>query len=739
MSRWIADLPGATTSVFIDAMVTSGVRYYYRVVALDALGAWSPLSNEGNAQLGAASLVASLAVTPFQGVPGQTFTIVLSVTNTGLARAELLLPGLEITVGAGSVTIFFGPSLSGTVSLAPGSATQFLWTATATGFGAVEFSATAEGWDAGLLTGIGASGTATILIAPLAVLSVTMTIDPPSATVYVGQWITVTLSVTNTGGLIAQNLLPFAQYALPGGLDWIAGPDPSGPLDLAPGGATVFVWTYSVSGSGLLVFTGSVSGGSGGAGPAAAWATGVRMLARPGELRGHLSVTPGTAPAGVTLTVRATITNTGDEAVTGTWLPDFSWTTTGDLALTLATGAFPAGPLTLSGRTTTVFVWTFTTSGEGSVTFSATAFGQDASIFAFTRTLTLTRQACVIPLGVLTGRLRATPDVVSEGGTIRVVFTVSNSGANPAWSVTAAGTPAVSSTMLAVQSSGPTPAVDPLIGGCAVANCVVDRTGCPQTRFTWEFIAVGSGTVSFSASVFWTEPVFGIPMVLADLSNTVFIMPAPRLVASASVDPPTVRYGRPVTFRLTVTNTGGSSVWNLAPALVVSDPRLIRVDLAPAAAGATLANGASTTLTWLLTALEGGTVNLHASVAGIFDSVSGTIAVTPVAAASDARDVAILARPEGEFVVFPHPVTGDRATVYLRLEEDAAEVTVEAWDSSMHRVWSGEWRAVSWLDGQLTLEGLTRWAPGIYLMRARATFSDGAVKSYPVFKLVIKP
>lgn len=739
MTRWHADVAGGSTSVFVDAAVTSGVRFYYRLVAVDALGAWSALSNEGSAQLGAAALQASLAVTPFQGVPGQMFSIVLSVTNTGLAFAELVLPELGITTGAGSVTIFYGPSLSGTVSLSPGSATRFEWTATGTAFGFVEFSATVNGWDAGLLTGIGAASTATLLIAPLGVLSVTMTIDPPTATVYVGQWITVTLSVTNTGGLIVQNVLPVAQYVLPGGLVWQDGPSPSGPLDLAPGGATTFVWTYSVSGNGLLVFTGSVGGDDGGMGRAAAWATDSRILARPGRLSGHLSVTPGTAPAGVTVTVRATITNTGDEAVTGVWMPDFSWTTTGDLVLSMLTGAVPAGPMTLPGQTTTVFEWTFTTSGEGSVTFSGTAFGQDLSVFAFSRTVTLNRTACVIPLGVLTGRLKASPDVVTEGGTIRLVFTVSNSGANPIWTVTAAGAPAPSATFLVTPLTGPLPPVDPQIGGCAVAGCVVDRTGCPQTRFTWTFLAVGSGTVDFSASVFWTEPVFGMPFALADVSNTVFIMPAPRLVASAAVDPATVRYGRPVTFTLTVTNTGGATVWNLLPALVPPDPALVRVDLAPAAAGATLANGASTTFTWLLTALDGGTPALQASVAGIYDSVSGTIPSTAVASASAGAMLTITPRPEGDLVVFPHPVTTDRASVFVRLTEDAVTVELEAWDSSMHRVYEGEWRNVSWLDGLLTLEGMKRWAPGVYLLRVRATFADGTVKTWPVSRLVVKP
>jgi hypothetical protein len=45
---------------------------------------------------------------------------------------------------------------------------------------------------------------------------------------------------------------------------------------------------------------------------------------------------------------------------------------------------------------------------------------------------------------------------------------------------------------------------------------------------------------------------------------------------------------------------------------------------------------------------------------------------------------------------------------------------------------------VTWLDGQLGIPGLTRWAPGIYLLRVQATLRNGTVRVFPVVKLAVK-
>jgi hypothetical protein len=119
--------------------------------------------------------------------------------------------------------------------------------------------------------------------------------------------------------------------------------------------------------------------------------------------------------------------------------------------------------------------------------------------------------------------------------------------------------------------------------------------------------------------------------------------------------------------------------------------------------------------------------------------LTGTVISEATDSVGAAVSVTVTHRPEGEIAVFPHPVTTDRATVYLDLTEDAAEVVLEAWDASLHRVWEGRWTNVSWLDGILTIDGLRRWAPGIYLLRGRAVTADGGHRVFPVYKLVIKP
>jgi hypothetical protein len=226
--------------------------------------------------------------------------------------------------------------------------------------------------------------------------------------------------------------------------------------------------------------------------------------------------------------------------------------------------------------------------------------------------------------------------------------------------------------------------------------------------------------------------------VTGALSNTVFIQAGARLAASASAVPAALKYGQPFEFRLSVTNTGSATVWNLRPALTLSDPRLARVDLAPSALGSTLANGAPAIWVWELTALEGGALTLTGGLTGIYDALSGTVMTTVPAGATAPASITISARPEGEIAVYPNPAAGDRVTIYVHLAADASEVVVDAYDASMHRVFTGTWRNVPWLDGNMTLTGLNTWAPGIYLIRARATLVNGVTRVYPVTKLKVR-
>jgi len=84
----------------------------------------------------------------------------------------------------------------------------------------------------------------------------------------VGQWVTVSVTVTNTGGYSVVNVLPTLDVTSGGSnLTLETGPVPTGPLTLVPGAGQTFVWTLSVNGTGVAALTASITGidaGSGG-------------------------------------------------------------------------------------------------------------------------------------------------------------------------------------------------------------------------------------------------------------------------------------------------------------------------------------------------------------------------------------------------------------------------------------------------------------------------------------------
>src|SRR6185436_7180491 len=91
---------------------------------------------------------------------------------------------------------------------------------------------------------------------PAAVL-VAASSGPVSAVV--GEGITVTLTVTNTGGQDAVNVSA-SPYGNSAGLIRVSGPSPSSPVTIPAGGSQTFSWTYSVSGAGPISLTLTATG-----------------------------------------------------------------------------------------------------------------------------------------------------------------------------------------------------------------------------------------------------------------------------------------------------------------------------------------------------------------------------------------------------------------------------------------------------------------------------------------------
>jgi hypothetical protein len=90
-----------------------------------------------------------------------------------------------------------------------------------------------------------------------------------------------------------------------------------------------------------------------------------------------------------------------------------------------------------------------------------------------------------------------------------------------------------------------------------------------------------------------------------------------------------------------------------------------------------------------------------------------------------------------EAVVYPNPATGDRVTLSLALPAGVNSVSVRIYAPDVRLVWRGTWSGADAASGTFAIAGLTRWAPGVYLVKARATVADGSVKSYRLVRLAV--
>ena len=173
---------------------------------------------------------------------GQWVVVGLTVTNTGGHRITGLTPALTVS-GAGAVIRRPSPDPG---ELEPGSARTFRWTYSVAGMGEYEFTATVSGLtcDSVPLSG---TGWAVMEAVPPAALAGSLAVS--RETVVSGQWVVVTLSVSDTGGAPARFVRPVGIESSVRAFR-TGGPEPRAVEDLPRGGSAVFTWTYSMTGSG---------------------------------------------------------------------------------------------------------------------------------------------------------------------------------------------------------------------------------------------------------------------------------------------------------------------------------------------------------------------------------------------------------------------------------------------------------------------------------------------------------
>lgn len=436
-----------------------------------------------------------------------------------------------------------------------------------------------------------------------------------------------------------------------------------------------------------------------------------------------MAVSPATAAVGQTLTIALTVTNTGQvDAVNVS--PMTLAVGPGATIVSLTTGPTPPGPVTVVAGATQVFIWTYGTSGAGPVTVTGTVTGTDAALAVPVRA-SASRSATLVPVATMQSILSAAPSSAYQGQTVTVTMTVSNTGNTAIWYIGSS------------KGAGPAPAgVVSVVSGPTGPSPIDLASLAPHgsVAFSWAYLAVGAGACSFTATASGTDSGSGFPVSAQGTSGSVTILPACLLAASVSVSPAQVGTGSSFDVRLTVTNTGGAAVTGVSPSLTLSDPALATVASGPVpAAGGTVAAGGTSSWAWTLTAVSAGTLTLTTKADGTDAGTSGAVNVSSSAA------VVIAPRIPDEIAVYPNPLRSGGLSIYLKLKDDAREVSVDVYDAGMHRVYDGKWRSVPRLQATLDVAGASRWAPGVYYVRAKAAFADGSTQKFPVAKLVVNP
>jgi hypothetical protein len=138
------------------------------------------------------------------------------------------------------------------------------------------------------------------------------------------------------------------------------------------------------------------------------------------------------------------------------------------------------------------------------------------------------------------------------------------------------------------------------------------------------------------------------------------------------------------------------------------------------------------TFAWQVTARKAGTLAVTAGAAGVDASDSTAVSTQAQATAT------IASRFDEPVVVYPNPVSRDRLTVALKLDGDADEVSVEVYNAAFESVFHGIWRSVTQADGSVVVDGVSRWAPGPYVVRVRVKLASGRDQKMPAAKVVVK-
>jgi len=431
-----------------------------------------------------------------------------------------------------------------------------------------------------------------------------------SPTASVGQSLTLTFTVTNTGTVVLENITPTSVSAGGTAAGSVAsGPNPASVDRLIPGASASFTWTVTTGAAGNLTFSAAARGSASDTSElvTASGTSPVVTVQRPAQLEVSLSG-PTTVSRGQVFAVTMTVTNRGDAPAKNVVpaAPGVANKTGGAGA---TAGAIPA-PVTIDGGANATFQLTFTEDGSASGTFTVTAgaAGVDGnSNAAVTGAPASSGTITVQAPAALRISSFTLPALIGRGGTFTATLTVTNDGEAGA----------------TVVLPSPDPPAKTVTGGANAGTSTALSSGSipggGSRTFTWAYTETGTagGTLQLTTGATGKDANTGQAISATSTSSNVATVQAGGALAVTSFTvPASLSRGQGFTAVMVVTNTGGSTVTGVVPAPV------------PPTANATGGAAATTSTTFAPVSLAAGTNHTFTFNYTESGTASGTLSFT---------------------------------------------------------------------------------------------------------------
>ena len=383
-----------------------------------------------------------------------------------------------------------------------------------------------------------------------------------STTASVGQSLTLTFTVTNTGTIILENIAPTsvsASGAAAGSV--LSGPNPASVDRLVPGASASFTWTVTTGAAGNLTFTAAARASASDTGEAvtASATSPVVTVQRPAQLEVSLSG-PTTVSRGQVFAVTMTVTNRGDAPAKN--VAPTSPGVTGKTGGADATPGATPSAITIDGGANATFQLTFTESGTASGAFAVTAgaAGVDGnSNAAVTGAPASSGTITVQAPAALRISSFTIPALIGRGGTFTATLTVTNDGEAGA----------------TVVLPSPDPPAKVVTGGANASTSTALTSGSipggGSRTFSWAYSETGiaNGTLQLTTGATGKDANTGQTIsATSTASNVATVQAGGALSVTGFTIPASLSRGQGFTAVMVVTNTGGSTVTGVVPAPV---------------------------------------------------------------------------------------------------------------------------------------------------------------------------